>query len=176
MSNKAECLAQSLESDATILADAQEDEEEEGDGEDSAKEGGEVEQYEQSAAKAYVERILGEEVEAAVEIATDYGTYVAVHAYHDRSYQRALDAGVRSFEHGFLVSEDIVKQMAAKGEEIVWSFQCYMSVNSFGAYETMPDFFTHEQKLKGVSVGKGARNAAKMMKQHESVHSRKLLM
>lgn len=113
--------------------------------------------------------ILGatqEEMEAAVEIATDYGTYVAIHAYHDKSYQRALDAGVRSFEHGFLVSEDIVKQMAAKGEEIVWSFQCYMSVNSFGSYETMPDFFTHEQKLKGVAVGKGARKAAKMMKKH----------
>jgi imidazolonepropionase-like amidohydrolase len=114
--------------------------------------------------------ILGatqEEMEAAVEIATDYGTYVAVHAYHDRSYQRALDAGVRSFEHGFLVSEDIVKQMASKGEEVVWSFQCYMSINSFGAYETMPDFFTHEQKLKGVAVGEGARNAARMMLEHD---------
>ena len=104
-----------------------------------------------------------EEMEAAVEIATDYGTYVAIHAYHDRSYQRAIDAGVRSFEHGFLVSQSIVDQLAAKGEDIVWSFQCYMSVNSFGAYESMPEFFTHEQKLKGVAVGEGARNAAKMM-------------
>ncbi|MGI9401499.1 MAG: amidohydrolase family protein, partial [Rhizobiaceae bacterium] len=114
--------------------------------------------------------ILGatkEEMEAAVEIANDYGTYVAVHAYHDDSYQRAIDAGVRSFEHGFLVSEDIVKQLAAKGEEIAWSFQCYMSVNSFGAYESMPDFFTHEQKVKGVAVGKGARNAAKMMLEND---------
>ena len=113
--------------------------------------------------------ILGatkEEVEAAVEIATDYGTYVAIHAYHDKSYNRALDAGVRSFEHGFLVSEDVVKRMAAKGQEIVWSFQCFMSVNTFGSYESMPDFFTHEQKLKGVAVGKGARNAAKLMKEH----------
>jgi imidazolonepropionase-like amidohydrolase len=113
--------------------------------------------------------ILGatqEEMEAAVEIATDYGTYVAVHAYHDKSYQRAIDAGVRSFEHGFLVSEDIVKQMAAKGEQIAWSFQCFMSVNTFGNYDSMPDFFSHEQKLKGVAVGKGARNAAQMMKKH----------
>jgi imidazolonepropionase-like amidohydrolase len=110
--------------------------------------------------------ILGatqEEMEAAVEIATDYGTYVAVHAYHDKSYQRAIDAGVRSFEHGFLVSEDIVKQLAAKGEEVTWSFQCYASVNTFGSYESMPGFFSHEQKLKGVTVGEGARNAAKMM-------------
>jgi imidazolonepropionase-like amidohydrolase len=104
-----------------------------------------------------------EEIEAAVEIATDYGTYVAIHAYHDRSYQRAIDAGVRSFEHGFLVSQGIVDQLAAKGEDVAWSFQCYMSVNSFGSYESMPEFFTHEQKNKGVAVGKGARNAAKMM-------------
>jgi imidazolonepropionase-like amidohydrolase len=110
--------------------------------------------------------ILGatqEEIEAAVEIATDYGTYVAIHAYTDKSYQRSLDAGVRSFEHGFLVSQDIVDQMAAKGEDIVWSFQCYMSVKSFGDYDSMPPFFTHEQKLKGVSVGKGVRKAAEMM-------------
>ena len=113
--------------------------------------------------------ILGatkEEMEAAVEIATDYGTYVAIHAYHDKSYSRALDAGVRSFEHGFLVSEDIVRRMAAKGQEVAWSFQCFMSVNTFGDYDSMPDFFTHEQKLKGVAVGKGARNAATLMKKH----------
>ncbi len=108
-----------------------------------------------------------EEMEAAVEIAENYGTYVAIHAYHDTSYQRALDAGVRSFEHGFLVSEDIVKQMAAKGEDVVWSFQCYMSINSFGSYESMPEFFTHEQKVKGVAVGEGARNAAKMMLEND---------
>jgi len=110
--------------------------------------------------------ILGatqEEIEAAVEIAEDYGTYVAVHAYHDKSYQRSIDAGVRSFEHGFLVSQKIVDQLAARGEEVVWSFQCYMSVKSFGSYESMPSFFTHEQKVKGVAVGEGVRKAAKMM-------------
>ncbi len=110
--------------------------------------------------------ILGatqEEIEAAVEIAEDYGTYVAIHAYHDKSYQRSIDAGVKSFEHGFLVSQEIVDQLAAKGEEVVWSFQCYMSVKSFGSYESMPPFFTHEQKVKGVAVGEGVRKAAKMM-------------
>ena len=50
---------------------------------------------------------------------------------------------------------------------MVWSFQCFMSVSSFGAYESMPEFFTHEQKLKGVAVGKGARNAAAMMLDHD---------
>lgn len=116
--------------------------------------------------------ILGlakDEVARAVEIAADNGSYVAVHAYHDASYNRLLDLGVRSFEHGFLVSEDTVKRMVRKykkDKDIVWSFQCFMSINSFGSYETMPDFFTHEQKVKGVAVGKGAREAAKMMNEH----------
>jgi len=110
-----------------------------------------------------------DEVARAVEIAADNGTYVATHAYHDDSYNRLLDLGVRSFEHGFLISDDTVKRMKTMqdgGEEIVWSFQCFMSINSFGSYESMPAFFTHEQKLKGVKVGKGARNVAKMMNEH----------
>ena len=117
--------------------------------------------------------ILGlakDEVARAVEIADDNGSYVAVHAYHDASYNRLLDLGVRSFEHGFLVSEDTVKRMRKMqkdGAEIVWSFQCFMSINSFGSYDSMPEFFTHEQKTKGVAVGKGARNAAKWMNQHD---------
>ncbi len=111
-----------------------------------------------------------EEVAKAVEIAADNGTYVAVHAYHDKSYDRHLRLGTRSFEHGFLISEDMVKRMVAKYEEtedIVWSFQCFMSVNSFGSYESMPAFFTHEQKLKGVRVGEGVRAMSKWMNEYD---------
>jgi imidazolonepropionase-like amidohydrolase len=117
--------------------------------------------------------ILGlarDEVARAVEISADNGTYVAVHAYHDASYNRMLDLGVRSFEHGFLISEDTVRRMVKKykqDKDIVWSFQCFMSINSFGSYESMPAFFTHEQKVKGVAVGKGARNAARWMNEHD---------
>jgi len=116
--------------------------------------------------------ILGlaeDEVARAVEIAADNGTYVAVHAYHDESYDRHLRLGTRSFEHGFLISEDMVKRMVAKynkTQDIVWSFQCYMSVKSFGSYETMPDFFTHEQKLKGVAAGEGVRKMSKWMNEY----------
>ena len=111
--------------------------------------------------------LAADEVARAVEISADNGTYVATHAYHDASYNRLLDLGVRSFEHGFLVSEKTVKRMARMGEEVVWSFQCFVSVNTFGDYDAMPAFFTHEQKLKGVAVGKGARNAAKLMNKHD---------
>lgn len=117
--------------------------------------------------------ILGlaeDEVARAVEIAADNGTYVAVHAYHDESYDRHLRLGTRSFEHGFLISEDMVKRMVAKyneTEDIVWSFQCYMSVESFGSYDTMPAFFTHEQKLKGVAVGEGVRKMSQWMNEYD---------
>jgi imidazolonepropionase-like amidohydrolase len=111
-----------------------------------------------------------DEVERAVEISNDNGTYVATHAYHDASYNRLLDLGVRSFEHGFLISEDTVKRMKKmqkEGADIAWSFQCFMSINTFGTYESMPGFFTHEQKVKGVAVGKGARQVAKWMREHD---------
>ncbi len=111
-----------------------------------------------------------DEVQRAVEISNDNGTYVATHAYHDASYNRLLDLGVRSFEHGFLISEDTVKRMKKMqkdGADIAWSFQCFMSINTFGAYESMPAFFTHEQKTKGVAVGKGARQVAKWMNEHD---------
>ncbi len=111
--------------------------------------------------------LAADEVARAVEISADNGTYVATHAYHDASYNRLLDLGVRSFEHGFLISEDTVKRMAKMGEEVVWSFQCFVSVNTFGSYETMPAFFTHEQKLKGVAVGKGVRAMSKWMNEHD---------
>jgi imidazolonepropionase-like amidohydrolase len=110
--------------------------------------------------------LAADEVSRAVEIAADNGTYVATHAYHDASYNRLMDLGVRSFEHGFLVTEPTVERMASMGQDIVWSFQCAASVGTFGSYESMPVFFTHEQKLKGVRVGKGARNVAAMMMKH----------
>ena len=111
--------------------------------------------------------LAADEVARAVEIAADNGTYVATHAYHDASYNRLMDLGVKSFEHGFLVTEPTVERMASMGQDIVWSFQCAASVGTFGSYESMPGFFTHEQKLKGVRVGKGARNAAALMQKHD---------
>ncbi len=107
------------------------------------------------------------EVAKAVEIAADNGTYVATHAYHDASYNRLMDLGVRSFEHGFLITEPTVERMASMGQDIVWSFQCAASIGTFGSYESMPAFFTHEQKLKGVRVGEGARSTAALMKKHD---------
>lgn len=55
---------------------------------------------------------------AAVGAAEDWGTYVAAHVYNDVGIRRAIEAGIKSIEHGHLVgSEETLKLMADKG---VW--------------------------------------------------------
>lgn len=52
---------------------------------------------------------------AAVHAATDYGTYVATHMYNVTGIRRAIDAGVKSIEHGHLADEETIALMAEKG-------------------------------------------------------------
>jgi imidazolonepropionase-like amidohydrolase len=57
------------------------------------------------------------ELRAAVEAADNWGTYVTVHAFTPEAIHRAIAAGVKCIEHGFLMDEASAKLMAAKG---VW--------------------------------------------------------
>lgn len=52
-----------------------------------------------------------DEMKAAVDAATDYGTYVAAHAYTDASITRAVEAGIKTIEHGNLASLETLKLM-----------------------------------------------------------------
>jgi len=104
-----------------------------------------------------------EEFEAAVEVAKDYGTYVTVHAYHDRSVNRAIDAGVRCIEHNFLVSEKTIKRM--KKEGIALSVQGFISMISFADPDSIT-FFNPDQKAKAKSVNAGAVQMLKLARKH----------
>lgn len=55
-----------------------------------------------------------DEMRAAVEAAEDWGTYVTVHAYTPRAIRRAIEAGVKSIEHGQLLDEPTLKLMAKR--------------------------------------------------------------
>ena len=57
------------------------------------------------------------ELRAAVEAATDWGTYVATHAYTSDAIRRSIAAGVKVIEHGHLMDEATARLMAEKG---VW--------------------------------------------------------
>jgi imidazolonepropionase-like amidohydrolase len=55
------------------------------------------------------------EVRAATEIADDWDTYVAVHAFTPEAIQRSIAAGVKCIEHGFLMDEATARLIAGKG-------------------------------------------------------------
>ena len=57
------------------------------------------------------------ELRAAVEIADNWRTYVVAHAFTSDAIQRAIAAGVKCIEHGFLMDEETAKLIAEKG---VW--------------------------------------------------------
>ncbi|WP_200884320.1 MULTISPECIES: amidohydrolase family protein [Shewanella] len=55
------------------------------------------------------------ELEAFVEVAETYNTYVLAHIFTDEAAQIAVEAGVKSIEHGNLLSEKTLKLMKKKG-------------------------------------------------------------
>lgn len=60
-----------------------------------------------------------DELEAGVQAANDWGTYVSVHAYEGNAIRRALNAGVKTIEHGHLIDEDAMKLLKEKGAFLV---------------------------------------------------------
>ncbi|HTR08543.1 MAG TPA: amidohydrolase family protein [Paraburkholderia sp.] len=55
------------------------------------------------------------QLRAAVETASDWGTYVAVHAYTPAAVQRAVAAGAQCIEHGHLMDERSAEALAKNG-------------------------------------------------------------
>jgi imidazolonepropionase-like amidohydrolase len=55
------------------------------------------------------------ELRAAVEAAENWGTYVTVHAFTPTAIQRAIAAGVKCIEHGFLMDDATAKLIGEKG-------------------------------------------------------------
>jgi imidazolonepropionase-like amidohydrolase len=69
-------------------------------------------------------QFLAPELRAAVEAASDWGTYVAVHAYTPLAIRRSVEAGVRSIEHAHLIDEATMKLIAERG--VYLSPQAYL--------------------------------------------------
>jgi len=59
------------------------------------------------------------EMRIAVETAANWGTYVTVHAYTPAAIRQAVEAGVKSVEHGHLIDEPTAKLMAERGTWII---------------------------------------------------------
>ena len=55
------------------------------------------------------------ELEAAVEVAAQWDTYVAAHVYLDEHIQRGLDAGIKVFDHAQFITAETAKRLKAEG-------------------------------------------------------------
>lgn len=69
----------------------------------------------------YTTQYTFEELKAAVDCASDYGTYVMAHIYTPRCMQRAAKAGVKSFEHATLMDEETARIIKDNG---IWVCTC----------------------------------------------------
>jgi len=71
------------------------------------------------------------ELGAAVEAATNWGTYVSTHAYTPASIQRSIAAGVKVIEHGHLMDDATARLMAGKS---IWlSTQPFLDMSGAAA-------------------------------------------
>ena len=63
------------------------------------------------------------EIRVAVDVARSWGTYVMAHCHTAPSMEMALDAGVRSIEHGSMLERETAARMAAEGAFMVPTLQ-----------------------------------------------------
>ena len=103
-----------------------------------------------------------EELKAAVEIADSYGSYVGAHSYSADAILRALDAGVKTIEHGFLFNDEINEKMKEKGAYITTNLTAFSPLladisalndprNQYKlqtATEAMKDYIPNVKRLK----------------------------
>ena len=73
-----------------------------------------------------------DEMRAIVEEAHGWRTYAMAHAYTPEAVTRAVEAGVRTIEHGNLVDRETVALMAERGTYLVPTLVTYFMLDEFG--------------------------------------------
>ena len=79
-----------------------------------------------------------EEIAAVVEEAESAGTYVMAHLYTDPAIRRAVECGVRSVEHGNLVTRETARLMKEKGAFAVPTLVTFEALAEEGASLGLP--------------------------------------
>jgi imidazolonepropionase-like amidohydrolase len=73
-----------------------------------------------------------EEMRAIVEEAHGWRTYAMAHAYTPEAIRRAVDAGVRTIEHGNLIDRATAEHMRARGAYLVPTLVTYFAIDELG--------------------------------------------
>lgn len=80
-----------------------------------------------------------EEMKVASDEARDWGTYTMAHAYSPDAIRRAVEAGVRSIEHGNLLDKDVARLMAKQGAFLVPTLVTYHTLHELGRDAGFPE-------------------------------------
>jgi len=102
-----------------------------------------------------------EEMRAAVEAAEDWGTYVMVHVYHDRAVMRALEAGVKSIDHGAMIENDET-MIAIKEAGAIFNPQTFI----FSPPEELVAVGDPATYAKGAPLREGLGRSMELAKKH----------
>jgi imidazolonepropionase-like amidohydrolase len=103
-----------------------------------------------------------DEIEAAVEEATRWGTYVCAHAYAAEAIRRAVAAGVRTIEHGNLIDEPTAKLMAERKAYLVPTLVAYDALRRRGPeyglspYSLQKNDVVLKAGLRSLEIARGA--------------------
>jgi imidazolonepropionase-like amidohydrolase len=116
--------------------------------------GGVASSYDPLDALQYTET----EMKAAVAAASDWGTYVCIHAYTSAAIQRALASGVKSIEHGQLADEDTVKRIA--DADAWWSIQPFLADEDANTYSSPV------QRAQQQMIAEGTARAVELGRKH----------
>lgn len=79
-----------------------------------------------------------DELRAIVEEATAWQTYVMAHAYTPRAIRRAIEAGIRTIEHGNLIDEETAYFLKERGAFVVPTLITYDMLSSEGPALGLP--------------------------------------
>jgi len=90
----------------------------------------------------------GEEMQAIVEEAAGWRSYAMAHAYTPEAITRAIDAGVRTIEHGNLIDAPTARRMAEAGAYLVPTLVTYFAIDELGRQLGFPE--VSQRKVKDV--------------------------
>ena len=119
------------------------------------------------------------EMRAAVEEAQAVGKYILAHAYSDTAVRKAIEAGVRSIEHGNLIRETAAQAIKDAGAFLVPTMVTYEAIYregkkyGIGDHQIFKINLAREQSLKGLEyaykaecqIGSGSDLLGDMMTQ-----------
>lgn len=91
-----------------------------------------------------------EEIRTIVETAADWGVEVAAHAHGDEGMQRAVRAGVKTIEHGTLMSEETMRLMVDRGTYYVPTITAGKEVEKLAQVE---DYYPDVVVPKALELG-----------------------